>query len=313
MARSGFLEWWVQIMAVVIALAVFWIALQAWNRIESQESKNLGDTGIQGPIGFIGDRGDSGITGPTGPAGRTGPTGGTGPTGPAGMTGDTGGTGQTGQDGLAGSMGPAVFTGPTGHTGFPGLSSTTGSPGPTGNLSATGTTGSTGPTGLSILPFVFATYTMPRAKLTASDTIFVAPLVRNGHMQQLSLVNQQGQAFTYDEGLVAFVQQGSPDLAFNIRVSISGNISGGTAADYAHISFPTLPISSNAVWDIGATYSTGASLYLFSATLIDTVSPATINYIGNLSFHCIIGNDFSPTDSYLSVTLLTVEIEQVST
>lgn len=311
--RTGFLEWWVQIMAVVIAVSVFWIALQAWNNLEAQESKNLGGTGIEGPIGFIGDRGVIGITGPQGPVGFTGPTGGTGPTGPAGITGPTGPTGLTGQGGLPGSIGPPIFTGPTGPTGLPGLDSTTGQPGPTGNLLATGPSGSTGATGSSILPFVFATYTMPRAHLTAGDNLFVAPLVRNGHMEQVNLVNQQGQAFTYDEGLVAFVQQSSPNLAFNIRISIAGNIAGGTVTDYCQISFPSLPISSNTVWTIGATYSIGASLHLFSGTLIDTVSPATINYLGNLSFHCIIGNQFSPINSYLSVTLLTVEIAQVST
>lgn len=308
-----FLEWWLQVVAIIVAIAIFVLALHAWDSVETQVANNkLGETGEQGPQGFLGPRGARGLLGPTGYVGRTGPTGDTGPLGPTGPTGVTGSSGPTGYTGLAGPIGPPVFTGPTGPTGFTGLPSNTGLPGPTGNLTATGATGLTGPTGSSVLPFVYATYTMPSFHITQPQTTFIVPLRTN--MQQVSLVNESGTAFTYTDGTVSFVQTPSPNLAFNIRVSIAGSITAGTShTDYARIVFATLPVSTNAPWNIAATYSPGSASYLFSGTLIDTVSPASISWNGDFKFYCFVGSSFTGTGIFLDVTLLTIEIAQLST
>jgi hypothetical protein len=144
------------------------------------------------------------------------------------------------------------------------------------------------------------------------DTVFLAPLIDTGHLEGVNLVNYQGTSFTYNQGLVSFVQTNSVTQAFNIRISIAGGISGGNAASYAHISFPTLPISTNASWNIGARFSPGASQHLFNATLIDTVDPSTINFQGNLTFHVFVDNTFSTTDTFLNITSLNVEIAQLA-
>lgn len=306
---ANFLEWWLQLMAVVIALACLVIAQHAWTNIELQGVKAVGETGEMGPPGYIGKRGFLGIRGPFGPAGKTGATGGTGPTGPTGDTAPQGPTGPQGIRGFRGPVGQPLFTGPTGPTGFAGFDSVTGPTGPTGNQLAVGPTGSTGQTGAATLPFVFATYTLPRAHLVAHSTTFASPLVRNAKMLQSQLYSAPGETFTFEEGIIAFVQSPSANLAFNLRVSISGSVSGGLAGDFVGLYFRTLPLSTNASWQIPTTYSPARSAHLFSATLIDTISPAEIAWHGDFSFDCVVAN----TDSYLNIGYLSMEIAQLST
>ncbi len=308
------LEWWLQVLAVIIALIVFIIANNAWYRLQVQATvKQLGPTGEIGAQGFLGQRGPIGVMGPQGPQGYTGPTGGTGPRGPTGIPASTGTTGDTGITGLNGPLGLPLFTGPTGATGFTGLSSSFGPTGPNADPLLAGPTGQTGPTGSEILPFVFATYTMPSFQLTTADTTFISPLLSSGHMQQVILVNRQEGAFVYHEGNITFTNTSSTTTAFNVRFTIAGSISGIVNSGHAYISFQTLPIATNTPWKIGAVYSPGASAHLFSGTLIDTISPLSINYIGNLTFHCIIDGSFSATTTSLSISQLTVEIAQLST
>ncbi len=304
------LEWWLQAVAVVIAVAIFVLAYHAWAAIESDTSTKVGATGEQGPPGFLGPRGIPGLIGPRGPTGQTGPTGGTGPTGPTGQTGPTGGTGPIGAAGPAGAIGPATFTGPTGPTGFTGLPSTTGPQGPTGNLTVAGATGTTGPTGISVMPFVLASYTLPSLHLTLADTIIGTPFVL---MQPVQSFVYEGGALVWNNGNVSFTQTASPNSRFNVRISISGSIVGGGANDYAHLSFTSLPITTNAVWNVGTTFSPGVGAHLFDSTLIDTVSPASINFSGSFTFHCFISTSFSATGTFLHVDLLSIEITQLST
>lgn len=312
MAPVRLLEWYVQVVAVVIAVSVFLIAHHAWNTIHSQESKAIGKTGETGSQGFIGPRGVRGLLGPKGPTGVTGPTGGTGPAGNTGYTALPGQTGVTGLQGVVGLVGPTIFTGPTGATGFVGFASTTGPTGPASNPNFTGATGSTGPTGLTVLPSLLVSYTMPTHHLTVADTPFVPPLTYNSLMQQVQLIDNSLGAFTFNDGGITFAQTSSTTVAYNVRISISGHITGGNSLNFAHLSFPGLPISTNAVWNVGADYCVGSGVHLFSATLIDTVSPLTINYNGNLSFHCFIDNTFSSQNSYLTISLLIFELSQLS-
>lgn len=299
-------------MAVIIAIALFIIALYMWRKLADQGVKLRGATGDVGPHGFLGSRGLPGVTGPRGPQGPTGPTGLTGPLGPTGMPSPTGSTGPRGVPGVQGPFGPALFTGPTGATGFTGFPSTTGPLGPTGDQTIVGPTGMTGPTGSSILPFVIATYTMPRQVLGAPVTTVIAPLVSSGNMQNVYLADYHGQSFSYNQGVVSFVQTSHP-VAFNIRTSISGSISGGKATNsYASVAFITLPISQNVPWVLAATWSQGAGAHLFSGTLIDTVDPSTINWHGSFSFLVTIDSSFD-SPSFLNVTSLNIEIAQLST
>lgn len=303
-------EWWLQVVAVIIAIVAFVIALHSWNTIESHGDKGIGETGDVGPIGFFGPRGSMGIMGPRGPFGPTGPTGGTGPPGPTGITGQTGGTGPTGGFGQQGIFGPPTYTGPSGPTGFVGFPSPNGPMGPSGANAQTGPTGSTGLTGTSQMPYLFATYSLGAKSLQPTSTSIAVPLVTNAGFILVQEIDHKGNSFGYNQGAISFSASNSLEAAFGIRVSVSGRITGGHATDTASLSFPSLPISTNVNWIVGASYNTGTSAHLFSSTILDTLRPISFGNSRNLSFNVILSAGFQSPN--LLVDTLTLEIAQLS-
>lgn len=307
---SRFLEWWLQSIAVIGAIAAFIIAYHAWHLIENRHEGGSGSTGGIGLKGFFGPRGIIGQTGPTGPTGITGVTGGTGPPGPTGPTAQTGNTGATGLTGFQGAYGSPTFTGPTGQTGPTGFPSVTGAVGPTGSTSMTGPTGATGPTGLAALAYLSASYSLGSTTLIpGGSTPFSCPLVTNAGFNTIQLFNNEvGQAFSYNQGLMSF--PASASAVFGIRVSTTGRITGGQYGDLAYLAFPALPLTSNTVWSVGASYCTGMNSYLFSSTISDTLQPSSFGNSHNLSFTVFTSNGF--VSPYLVIDSLSLEITQIS-
>lgn len=278
------LEWVLQSLAVVIAVAAFLLALQAWNTIDNNSGKGIGSTGEFGPQGFMGEPGVRGFIGRQGPTGPTGSTGGTGPPGPIGQTGETGATGWIGSLGFPGPNGAVVFTGPTGATGFTGAFSITGNTGPDAPVTAVGQAGQDGPTGSSSLPYLSAVYRCQDVSISQNPTVFGVPLVGSAlsKLFLVSLLDRSGSSFTYNNGSPNFTPQ-SQTAAFNIRVSISGFVTGGSESDYLIITFSSLPLASPS-WILGSKFVANGPARYFSSSICDTIGPTIYTRTPNFSF-----------------------------